>query len=193
MDPIIGGALIGAGGSLLSGLIGGSGVRSQNAANAKQAQLNRDFQERMSSTAHQRQVTDLRAAGLNPILSATKGTGASTPSGAQAQMQNALEPMANSARDVAQQYANIKLTLAQAKKAENEGKITSGAAELGDKAGEVIEKVLPDVSSAKQSLNDMGKWLGSEIYDLLNPRYENKPISKSSPKFKLDTKKQGNH
>lgn len=55
-----------------------------NAWSAQQAQINRDWQERMSSTAHQREVVDLKKAGLNPVLSVNGGQGAATTSGATA-------------------------------------------------------------------------------------------------------------
>lgn len=47
--------------------------------NSAEAAKNREFQEYMSNTSHQRAVQDLMAAGLNPVLSANSG--ASTPSG----------------------------------------------------------------------------------------------------------------
>lgn len=51
--------------------------------NKHSADKQMNFQAEQSATAHQREVEDLRAAGLNPILSAG-GQGASTPMGASA-------------------------------------------------------------------------------------------------------------
>ena len=58
-----------------------------NEASSAEAERNREFQLMMSSTAHQREVSDLKAAGLNPILSANSG--ASTSSGAVANLGSA--------------------------------------------------------------------------------------------------------
>lgn len=61
---------------------------SANEVNIMLARENRDWQERMANTAHEREIADLRKAGLNPILAANKG-GAPTPSGGAANVQAA--------------------------------------------------------------------------------------------------------
>lgn len=102
-------------GSVVGGALGYLSTRASNARQAAEAQKDRDFQERMSSTSHEREVRDLIAAGLNPILSANHG--ASTPGGAQARVEDAG---AGAARGIAtalaikQAQAQIELTRAQA-------------------------------------------------------------------------------
>jgi hypothetical protein len=72
-------------GAIIGAAIGAVSARRATNKSITEADKNKWWQQEMSSSAHQREVADLRAAGLNPILSAG-GRGASTPGGAMGQV-----------------------------------------------------------------------------------------------------------
>ena len=89
----------------------GLGALYQNREAKKSAATAMDYQTQMSNTSYQRQMADLKAAGLNPLLAGKMG-GASTPSGVSYQPVNigAAGPQA------AAQLASAKQSMAQSEK-----------------------------------------------------------------------------
>lgn len=97
-------AAIAGGASLLGGILGNKSRRAESARN-------RDFQERAYKHRHQWQVEDLKAAGLNPILSA--GGAPAGPAGSMATQEDVISPAVSSAQHARRLREDIKVLRSQ--------------------------------------------------------------------------------
>jgi len=155
-------AAAGIGADIAGGLLGHSAQSQANRTNIKLAREQRDWEERMSNTAWQRGIEDMKAAGLNPMLGLSQGP-ASTPNSsaatvipedAAARGVTSAGSKAMLALDVEQRKANILNTNANTYKAQAEGDSARAVADnMQNKLHWENQKLQKEVEQIIQTFN----------------------------------------
>lgn len=165
-------AILGTGLALGSSALDYFGAQKQQQAANEQADEQMAFQERMSSTAHQREVRDLQAAGLNPVLSANSG--ASTPSGAMAPQVNELAGASDKLNSMVNQMstaAQISQTLSNVKNIDADTDLTGVKKKIANADARVAEAQAFSAENAQNLVKKYPKTFG--VLDAILPRLSN--------------------
>nr|QJB21000.1 MAG: DNA pilot protein [Microvirus sp.] len=151
--------IVGTIGSIATGLLGQKGANDRNEQQMAMTREQMEWQERMSNTAHQREVADLNAAGLNPILSARGGASTGSPVGIP-QMENAMGTGIASAQQA-------KLIAAQVAQAESAAELNQASAmKARAEAWQTSNYAGPEAearTSSARSVVDLNERRGHEI------------------------------
>jgi len=171
--------------ALLGGLISSAGALRGERVSRDSTREQMRFQERMSNTAHQRQITDLRKAGLNPILSSKYG-GASSPSGAAYKGDTGIgEKAVNSAIKANRQTTELDNIKAQTE-------LTHSARALNDAKAEETGWKISNLKKTgdltqSQTLKTEGEILIQQMTNK-NAEVQNRVLEQSLLKLKSETK-----
>ena len=162
--------------SLAGGLLGNKG-RSQ-VASAQQA-----FQERMSGTAFQRQIADLKSAGINPMLAAKLG-GASTPPGAMPQIMDVVTPALSSAQQMQGVQAQTELSGTSADLNRQQMRVVFNTAEKLEKE---IRNLDDEQMRIQETVNLLSQQLATESWRTLTQAQQEKMLKATIEKVKSET------